>query len=170
MFDRAHGSWRNIPNDTPEFLPVILRDRPGYCRLTYLLSILALKPLTWDDDDESARKPPPLIPYTEDEINKFCVEIISAIGKEKMSWLREEKDGNDIAISVSEQKDKLMDLASLRISERCGYAGMYILPCLYRNLSYLLLCVKCTLVFYSGPLLPCTLIFRVIRRRLIKNV
>jgi hypothetical protein len=83
-----------------------LRDEPSYEELLGLLSALEIKPSSWTEQNA---------PALEDTagISRYLTSVLS----NSFDWL----DGVD---PEGEKKEVLWDLASKRISERCGRSGM----------------------------------------------
>lgn len=103
-----------------------LRRRPSYNTILQTLQSLQLKPLTWDD--------PAIIeavesrgPREDESANAFLISVIMS----EFEWLRETKDETGAVLSVDDQKEKLIEEASSRMSERCGRSG--IIPSNYQT-------------------------------------
>jgi hypothetical protein len=82
-----------------------LRDEPSYDELLDLLSALEIKPSSWTEQHSAA------------------VEDTAGISRYLTSVLSNPFDWLDEVDPEGEKKELLWDLASKRISERCGRSG-----------------------------------------------
>ena len=98
-----HFVLRPIVLDFPR-----LRDEPSFDEMLGLLSALELKPSSWSDQASATLEDTP-------GISRYLTSIL----KNSFDWLDDSVDPD------GEKKEMLWDLASKRISERCGRTGAH---------------------------------------------
>jgi hypothetical protein len=100
-----------IPKSYPCYSPFIaldfprLLDEPSYGELVDLLSALEIKPSSWTEQ------------------NSATVEDTAGVSRYLTSVLSNPFDWLDKSDPEGEKKEVLWDMASKRISERCGRSG-----------------------------------------------
>ncbi|CZS98971.1 uncharacterized protein RAG0_07500 [Rhynchosporium agropyri] len=90
----------------------ILRRKPSYATITQALEILKLKPSSWEGNAE----PEDAKLGDDGSDNAFLMSVIMS----EFEWLQDTQDKAGKTLSIDEQKERLVQEASSRISERCG--------------------------------------------------
>ena len=101
-----------------------LRKKPPYGLLLSTLQALEVKQNLWTNSG-AAEQPESTDPAA---IMRFLMSIVSC----DLDWLQVSVNVDGKAVSATEQKELLLDLASRRVAERCGRSGKseYIYHCL----------------------------------------
>ena len=89
-----------------------LRSKPSFVSLYAALESLALLPNSWN-----GTKSPDPEGLDAKVVNRYLLSVVSS----ELAWFQ---DGPDEAM-VLEHQDKIWDLASRRMAERCGRTGLY---------------------------------------------
>ena len=98
---RLHFVLRPIVLEFPR-----LRDEPSFEEMLGLLSALELRPSSWSEETSATLEDTPGLSH-----------YLTSILKNSFDWL------DDSIGPGGEQKEMLWELASKRISERCGRSG-----------------------------------------------
>jgi len=85
-----------------------VRCKPSYEKLCKALQSLEIQPNNWSGEDEPGST-------SLKSTNDYLLSIISS----DLAWF----DTEQTAATVSEQRDRVWDLAGKRMSERCGRSG-----------------------------------------------
>lgn len=94
-----------------------LRDEPTFQTLIETLQVLELSPSRWAESKSE---------LTVDEDTAGISRWLTSILKNSFNWLSDLEHPDGDGISAAEQLEMLWDLASQRISERCGRTGKLI--------------------------------------------
>jgi hypothetical protein len=92
-----------------------LRKEPTYGVLRSALQALENQPSTWTNSSAAGQS----APTDQAAVLRFLMSVIAS----DLGWLQDSIDIRGEVLTPLEQKEKLFDLASRRVAERCGRSG-----------------------------------------------